>query len=128
MHRSGRKAARSDLAALAAGGQFLGQFGQEARGRVGAVQPQLGARLIPPGKGCYVGQEVTARMKHKTELRKGLVTLGIDGAAPVGTPILMSDGREAGTLFTQSGGRAIAQMRFDRMGAGLVAGDARIAA
>ena len=23
-------------------------------------------------KGCYVGQEVTARMKHKTELRKGL--------------------------------------------------------
>ena len=26
-------------------------------------------------KGCYVGQEVTARMKHKTELRKGLVRL-----------------------------------------------------
>ena len=23
-------------------------------------------------KGCYVGQEVTARMKHKTELRKGI--------------------------------------------------------
>ena len=79
-------------------------------------------------KGCYVGQEVTARMKHKTELRKGLVTLGIEGAAPAGTPILMPDGREAGTLFTQSGGRAIAQMRFDRMGEGLVAGDARITA
>ncbi|UFS64232.1 folate-binding protein [Paracoccus denitrificans] len=77
-------------------------------------------------KGCYVGQEVTARMKHKTELRKGLVTVGIEGAAPVGTPILMADGREAGTLFTQSGDRAIAHMRFDRMGEGLVAGDARI--
>ncbi|WP_347267658.1 folate-binding protein [Paracoccus sp. (in: a-proteobacteria)] len=77
-------------------------------------------------KGCYVGQEVTARMKHKTELRKGLVTLGIDGSAPVGTPILMPDGREAGVLYTQSGGRAIAHMRFDRMGEGLVAGDARI--
>ena len=77
-------------------------------------------------KGCYVGQEVTARMKHKTELRKGLVTLGIDGQAPVGTPILMPDGREAGTLFTQSGGRAIAQMRFDRMGDGLTAAGARI--
>lgn len=77
-------------------------------------------------KGCYVGQEVTARMKHKTELRKGLVTVGIEGAAPVGTPILLADGREAGTLFTQSGGRAIAHMRFDRMGEGLVAGDARI--
>ncbi|WP_374632423.1 folate-binding protein YgfZ [Paracoccus sp. (in: a-proteobacteria)] len=79
-------------------------------------------------KGCYVGQEVTARMKHKTELRKGLTTIGIEGAAPIGTPILMPDGREAGTLFTQSGGRAIAQMRFDRMGEGLVAGEARIGA
>ena len=29
-------------------------------------------------KGCYVGQEVTARMKHKTELRKGLVRLVAD--------------------------------------------------
>lgn len=77
-------------------------------------------------KGCYVGQEVTARMRHKTELKKGLVTLGIEGQAPVGTPILMADGREAGTLFTQSGDRAIAHMRFDRMVPGLVAGDARI--
>ena len=38
----------------------------------------------------------------------------------------MPDGREAGTLFTQSGGRAIAQMRFDRMTEGLVADKARI--
>ena len=79
-------------------------------------------------KGCYVGQEVTARMKHKTELRKGLMTVGIEGAAPVGTPILMADGREAGTLFTQSGGRAIAHMRFDRMGEGLMAAGAHITA
>ena len=59
-------------------------------------------------------------------LEEALDTVGIDGAAPVGTPILMPDGREAGTLYTQSGGRAIAHMRFDRMGDGLVAGDARI--
>ncbi|MBB1491650.1 folate-binding protein YgfZ [Paracoccus sp. MC1854] len=73
-------------------------------------------------KGCYVGQEVTARMKHKTELRKGLVTVAVDGEVPVGTPILMADGREAGTLFTQSGGRGIAHLRFDRIGEGLTAG------
>lgn len=79
-------------------------------------------------KGCYVGQEVTARMKHKTELRKGLVTVAIDGEAPVGTPILMADGREAGTLFTQSGGRAIAHLRFDRMDGPLTAGDAALSA
>ncbi len=76
-------------------------------------------------KGCYVGQEVTARMKHKTELRKGLITLAIEGHAPVGTPITR-DGREVGTLYTQSGGRAIAHVRLDRLGDGMQAGSARI--
>ena len=75
-------------------------------------------------KGCYVGQEVTARMKHKTALKKGLITVTIEGAAPPGTPITQSD-KPAGTLFTQSGGRAIAYLRFDR-GDGLRAGDATI--
>ena len=78
-------------------------------------------------KGCYVGQEVTARMKHKTELRKGLVTLAIEGAAPPGTPILR-EGREVGTLFTQSGNRAIAHVRLDRLGPGMTAGTARLSA
>ena len=79
-------------------------------------------------KGCYVGQEVTARMKHKADLRKGLVGVTIEGAAPAGTPILMADGREAGTLFTRSGDRAIAHLRFDRMAGPLTAGEARISA
>jgi len=74
-------------------------------------------------KGCYVGQEVTARMKHKTELRKGLVQVMIDGAAPVGSPIL-SAGKPAGTLFTQSGARALAYLRFDRAGGEMRAADA----
>ena len=76
-------------------------------------------------KGCYVGQEVTARMKHKTELKKGLVTVAIDGSAPPGSEITV-DGKPAGTLFTQSGGRAIAYLRFDRMRAGMQAGDATL--
>lgn len=76
-------------------------------------------------KGCYVGQEVTARMKHKTELKKGLVTVAIDGAAPVGTPV-MADGKTAGTLFTQSGGRAIAHLRLDRAQGTLTANGATL--
>ncbi|SPF76993.1 tRNA-modifying protein YgfZ [Aliiroseovarius pelagivivens] len=74
-------------------------------------------------KGCYVGQEVTARMKHKTELKKGLATVSIQGEAPVGTAITL-DGKPVGTLFTQSGGQAIAYLRFDRAGSGMQAGDA----
>ncbi len=76
-------------------------------------------------KGCYVGQEVTARMKHKTELRKGLTLVDIDGAAPAGTPIMAGE-KEAGTLFTQSGGRAIAYLRFDRAKGPMTAGDATV--
>jgi folate-binding protein YgfZ len=76
-------------------------------------------------KGCYVGQEVTARMKHKTELRKGLAQVEVEGDAPPGTPI-EADGRAAGTLYSQSGGLGIAQLRFDRAGAAMTAGPARV--
>jgi folate-binding protein YgfZ len=79
-------------------------------------------------KGCYVGQEVTARMKHKTELRKGLVRVRVEGAAPVGTPLLTADGKEAGTLYTQSGGAGIAHLRLDRAQGALFAGSAVITA
>ncbi|THD84504.1 folate-binding protein [Aliigemmobacter aestuarii] len=110
--------------------------------RVAHVIPESGIELVPDDsyileagferlqgvdfrKGCYVGQEVTARMKHKTELRKGLARVRISGAAPVGTPILSGD-REAGVLFTQSGGLAIAHLRFDRADGPLTAGDATV--
>ena len=110
--------------------------------RVAHVIPAAGIELLPDDsyilecgferlhgvdfrKGCYVGQEVTARMKHKTELRKGLVQVLIDGSARPGTPIL-AEGRDVGRLFTQSGGRAIAHLRLDRADGEMWAGPARI--
>ncbi|MBN2906343.1 MAG: folate-binding protein YgfZ [Rhodobacteraceae bacterium] len=111
--------------------------------RVAHCIPETGIELIPDEtyileagferlhgvdfhKGCYVGQEVTARMKHKTTLKKGLVGVTIEGSAPPGTPILTAEGKQAGTLFTQSGGRAIAYLRFDRAEGPLRAGSAQI--
>ncbi|MEL7254930.1 MAG: folate-binding protein [Pseudomonadota bacterium] len=76
-------------------------------------------------KGCYVGQEVTARMKHKTELRKGLVRVGVEGAAPAGTEI-DAGGKPAGVLYTQSRGHGIAYLRFQRASAEMTAGDAKV--
>lgn len=76
-------------------------------------------------KGCYVGQEVTARMKHKTELRKGLATVRIEGTAPLGTDITVN-GKSVGTLLTQSGDHAIAYLRFDRASNDMQAGDATL--
>lgn len=111
--------------------------------RVDNLIPESGVELVPDDsfilehgferlhgvdfrKGCYVGQEVTARMKHKTELRKGLVRVAVEGAAPVGTEITGDDGRPAGTLFTQSGGFGIAYLRHDRADGILKAGSARL--
>ena len=77
-------------------------------------------------KGCYVGQEVTARMKHKTSLKKGLARVAIEGEAPVGTQIMTEDGKPVGTLFTQADGHALAYLRFDRADGALRAGDATV--
>ncbi|MCP5074827.1 MAG: folate-binding protein YgfZ [Rhodobacteraceae bacterium] len=76
-------------------------------------------------KGCYVGQEVTARMKHKTELRKGLVRVRVDGAAPVGTAI-SANGKDAGVLYSQSNGNGIAYLRLDRAKGVMTAASATI--
>lgn len=76
-------------------------------------------------KGCYVGQEVTARMKHKTELRKGLVRVAVAGQAPVGTEVMAGE-KPAGTLYTQSGGGGIAYLRLDRAKGPMQAGAAEV--
>lgn len=78
-------------------------------------------------KGCYVGQEVTARMKHKTVLRKGLRTVAVTGTAPPGTEIL-ANGKPVGILHTQSNGAAIAYLRFDRVSDQMQAGTAVVSA
>ena len=76
-------------------------------------------------KGCYVGQEVTARMKHKTTLRKGLARVSVTGDAKTGTEIL-TDGKPAGRLLSRAGDEAIAYLRFDRAGGAMQAGDAAV--
>lgn len=65
-------------------------------------------------KGCYVGQEIIARMKHKTQLRKGLRRVTCAEAVAAHTPIL-SRGKEVGFIGTQSGTEALAYLRFDRI-------------
>lgn len=111
--------------------------------RVAHLIPESGVELIPDEsyilecgferlngvdfrKGCYVGQEVTARMKHKTELRKGLALVDVSGPAAPGTPILTVEKKEAGTLLSRSGNQAIAYLRLDRTGVTLMAGTALV--
>ncbi len=76
-------------------------------------------------KGCYVGQEVTARMKHKTELRKGLALVQMGQKVPLGTP-LVAEGREVGVIYTQSEGKAIAHLQFEKAMGEMVAGGVKV--
>ncbi|MGR3434731.1 MAG: CAF17-like 4Fe-4S cluster assembly/insertion protein YgfZ [Shimia sp.] len=123
-------------------------YGAEARSlpdwdarRVAAAVPEAGRELGPDSyilemgferlggvdfrKGCYVGQEVTARMKHKTELRKGLARVTLSAPVPEGTEIV-AGGKAAGTVHTVAGTQALAYVRFDRMGEDARAGEASV--
>jgi folate-binding protein YgfZ len=66
-------------------------------------------------KGCYVGQEITARTKYRGLGKRRLVSVFADSdLPPPGTPILQV-GAEAGTLRTTLGGAGLALLRLDAL-------------
>jgi hypothetical protein len=81
-------------------------------------------------KGCYLGQELTARTRYRGLVRKRLVPVRVDGPLPPpGTPVL-ADGVEAGSVRSGADGMALAMLRLDALRAGaavsLTAGPARL--
>ncbi len=64
-------------------------------------------------KGCYVGQEITARMKYRGLVKKQLLPVEIEGPAPEsGTPVKNAE-REVGELRNAQNGRGLALMRLE---------------
>ena len=76
-------------------------------------------------KGCYVGQEVTARMKHKSKLRKGLTIVETKGRVPFDTPIYAND-KIVGKVFSSTSSRALAYLRFELATKKMLAGEVEI--
>lgn len=84
-------------------------------------------------KGCYVGQEVVARMQHRGTTRSRVVRVLLDGrSAPApGTAITTAD-KPVGTMGSSAGGEGLAMIRLDRAaealanGTSLQAGEAPI--
>ncbi|KAB7645413.1 YgfZ/GcvT domain-containing protein [Polymorphobacter fuscus] len=72
-------------------------------------------------KGCYVGQENTARMHHRDKVRRRLVPLHIEAATDTGA-ILDAAGRSAGTLRSRHGATGIAHLRLEAAGGTLSIG------
>lgn len=77
-------------------------------------------------KGCFVGQEVTSRMKRKGEVRKRTVRLSFDGPPPEKGADVTAGGAQLGAVLSGAEGMALALLRLDRIeaaaGADILAG------
>jgi len=64
-------------------------------------------------KGCYIGQELTARTKYRGLIKKRLFPVRIDGPAPPPGTIINGDGKEAGEMRSSRDGLGLALLRLD---------------
>ena len=65
-------------------------------------------------KGCFVGQEVVARMQHKTVVRKRIVTVTSATSLTSGGPITVGEAA-IGTVGSVAGTQGLAMVRLDRI-------------
>ncbi|MDA0664094.1 MAG: folate-binding protein [Proteobacteria bacterium] len=64
-------------------------------------------------KGCYMGQELTARTKYRGLVKRRLVPVRLDGPAPAtGTPI-HAGAKDVGEMRSSRDGRGLAQLRLE---------------
>ena len=79
-------------------------------------------------KGCYVGQELTARTKYRGLVKRRLMPVQIDGVPPEPGDKIEAGGRDAGEIRSVAGDWALALIRLDawRDGGAMTSGDARI--
>src|ERR1043166_9460405 len=90
-------------------------FGQDKMFALDAGLEELNS--VSFDKGCYVGQELTARMKHRGTARKRLLVVeSSEGAAlPPSDTVVRAGGRELGTITSAYGFRGFALIRLDRL-------------
>jgi len=69
-------------------------------------------------KGCYMGQELTARTKYRGLVRKRLVPVQVEGPLPAPGTAVMSGGKDVGEIRSGLGDRAIAMLRLEALGHG----------
>ncbi len=69
-------------------------------------------------KGCYMGQELTARTKYRGLLKRRLFPVSIEGSPPPpGTPVTR-DGAEVGEMRSARDGQGLALLRIEAAEAG----------
>src|SRR4051794_38708058 len=66
-------------------------------------------------KGCYIGQELTARTKYRGLIKKRLFPVRIDGPSPAPGTIVTLDGKDAGEMRSAQGGMGLALLRLEAL-------------
>jgi folate-binding protein YgfZ len=99
-------------ARLALGVPEAGDFGFEKIFALDAGLEELHGVAFT--KGCYVGQELTSRMKHRATTRKRILTVEGDALPAPGSTITRG-GVEIGELIAAYDGRGFALVRLDRL-------------
>jgi folate-binding protein YgfZ len=66
-------------------------------------------------KGCYIGQEVVSRMRHRGGARKRIVRVRFAAAAPPAGAPIKSGEATIGALGSSSGAEGLALIRVDRL-------------
>jgi folate-binding protein YgfZ len=68
-------------------------------------------------KGCYMGQELTARTRYRGLLKRRLVPVQVEGPLPPrGTAVLDGAGAEVGEMRSGRDGLGLALLRLDALG------------
>ncbi len=79
--------------------------------------------IVSLAKGCFVGQELTARMAHRGLAKRRLLPVRVAGPLPPPGTIVRRDGREAGEVRSGRDGRALALLRLDALDGGSLEAD-----
>ena len=66
-------------------------------------------------KGCYIGQELTARTKYRALIKKRLLPVRITGPAPEFGALVLQNGKEAGEMRSVQGDWGLALLRLETL-------------
>jgi folate-binding protein YgfZ len=77
-------------------------------------------------KGCYMGQELTARTKYRGLLKRRLVPVTVDGLLPAPGTVVFRDGTEVGIMRSGREQAGLAILRLDSLHQRLRCGDAML--
>jgi folate-binding protein YgfZ len=77
-------------------------------------------------KGCYMGQELTARTKYRGLVKRRLVPVAVEGPMPPPGSVVLRDGMDVGTMRSGRDGIGLASLRLDALRQALQCGQATL--